>query len=129
MSALWFVGNADPWANGGFSGPDPVTLGSSGWTWDLEFETSLSQWTYARSTLNSFTNIGGGTAWILSGMVAYTTRDANGIDTPHLVGQNDGDGVVDFINDVGVVSVTFGWTIEGDDYVRARINMEVWVSG
>jgi hypothetical protein len=33
------------------------------------------------------------------------------------------------INDTGVDSVTFGWTLEGDNYCMAKINMEVWVSG
>jgi hypothetical protein len=128
MSDLWFLGNADPWGDNGFSGPDPVTIGS-GWTWDLEFTTSTSQWTYARSSLNSFILIGGGTGWVISGIVQYRTRDARGVDTVHSVGQSDPDGVVDFINDTGVDSVTFGWTLDGDNFCKGKINFEVWVSG
>ena len=129
MSDLWFLGNADPWGEYGFSGPDPVTTGSSGWTWDLEFTTSTSQWTYARSSLNSFALIGGGDGWVVSGIVQYRTRDAHGVDTVHPVGQSDPDGVVDFINDGGVDSVTFGWTLDADNFCKGKINFEVWVSG
>lgn len=127
MSDLWFLGNADPWASGGGSGPDPVTQGSS-WTWDVEFETGQTQWTYARASLNSFIEIGGGSAWVISGIVSYRTRGANGTDTLHPVGQADPDGVVDFMNDMSVDDVTFGWTIEGDNWCKGKINMEIWVS-
>jgi hypothetical protein len=130
MSDLWYLGSADPWAYGGWTSPDPVTTGSSGWTWDVEFETSSSQWTYARTSLNTFINIGGGTAWLFSGIVAYRTRNADGSDTVHSVGQSNANGIVDFMNDVAVDSVTFGWGIEGDgDWVEAHINMEIWVTG
>src|ERR1700752_4957561 len=107
MSDLWFIGSANPWGQGGFQGPDPVTPSSSGWTWDLEFTTTSSQWTYARSSLNSFALIGGGSGWVVSGIVEYRTRNSSQVDVVHNVGQTDPDGVVDFINDHSVVSVTF----------------------
>jgi len=128
MSDLWFLSSADPWGDNGFMGPDPVTIADTGWTWDLEFRTSPSQWTYARTSLNSFILVGG-EGWVISGIVQYRTRDSKGVDTVHLVGQSDPDGVVDFINDTGVDSVTFGWTLEGDSWCKGKLNMEVWVSG
>jgi hypothetical protein len=128
MSDLWFLGSANPWGDNGFSGPDPITTGDTSWTWDLEFTTSSTQWTYARSSLNSFSLIGGGSGWVLSGIVQYRTRGSNGADTIHPVGQSNPDGVVDFMNDKSVDSVTFGWTLEGDNYCQGRINFEVWVS-
>ena len=128
MTDLWFFGHADPSAQGGGSGPDPVTPGS-GWTWDLEFETSYSQSTYARTSLNRFSLIGGGTGWALSGIVSYRTRGSNGVDKLHSVGQSNADGLADFMFDVAVDDVTFGWTIEGDNFCEADVNMEVWVTG
>lgn len=129
MSDLWFLGSADPWADGGFSGPDPVTIGNTSWTWDVEFSTNNNQWTYARSSLNTFALIGGGSGWVTSGIVQYRTRGSGGTDTLHPVGQSDQNGVVDFINDRSVDSVTFGWSIEGDNFCQGKINMEIWVSG
>jgi hypothetical protein len=129
MSDLWFIGNADPWATGGWTSPDPVTQGNTSWTWDVEFETSQNQFTYARTSINSFVEIGGGSAWVGSGIVSYRTKDANGIETVHAVGKTDPNGVVDFINDVGVDDVTFGWLIEGDNMCFGKINMEIWVTG
>lgn len=129
MSDLWFFGSADPWGQGGFSGPDPVTQGSSGWTWDVEFETTQNQSTYARTSLNRFTLIGGGTGWCLSGIVSYRTRDSNGVDVDHPVGQSNADGLADNMFDFGVDDVTFGWTLEGDNYCDADLNMEIWVTG
>jgi hypothetical protein len=129
MSDLWFLGNADPSAWNGGEGPDPVTPGDTGWTWDLEFITNSNQWTYARTSLNSFANIGGGSGYVDSGIVQYRTRDSKGVDSVHPVGQSGPNGLADFMNDMGVDSVTFGWTIGADNYCHANINMEVWVSG
>jgi hypothetical protein len=129
MSSLWFIGHADPSETGHWHSPDPVTAGDAHWTWDIEFTTSNSQWTYARSSVNSFALIDGDTAWIFSGIVAYRTRSSHGVDTVHKVGASGPDGVVDFMNDHGVDSVTFGWGIGGDtDYFSANVNFEVWVS-
>lgn len=125
MSTPWYSSSAYPWAQGGFSGPDPITMGSSGWTWDVEFK-PVSGSLYARSCLGTFTNIGGDTGWILSGIVEYRTRNANGSDTVHHIGQANVDGVVAFAWDHNVDSVTFGWTIEGDDFVQSRVVMEIW---
>src|SRR6516162_4889795 len=99
MSDLWFLGSADSWENGDWNSPDPVTLGDTSWTWDIEFVTGSNQWTYARSSVNSFALIGGDTAWVFSGIVAYRTRNDGGPDTVHLVGQSGANGVVDFMND------------------------------
>lgn len=127
MSDLWFWGNTDSFANFGFESPDPVTASDAGWTWDVEFVTNTLQTTYARSSINSLMNSGGG--WFGSGIVAYTTRDLYGIDHPHPVGQSNADGVVDSMSDTGVVSVTFGWYIGsgGGSIVGGHINMEIWI--
>jgi len=130
MSDLWFIGHVEPSSNNGFVSPDPVTLGDTSWTWDLEFMTNSNQWTYAKSTLCGHYFIGADTFWIFSGIVAYRTRGSNNIDTLHPVGQGTVDGVVDFINDTSVDSVTFGWAIGSDAYNSgASINFEVWVTG
>jgi hypothetical protein len=129
MSDLWFAGSADPWGYGGFSGPDPVTEGSTGWTWDVEFETTETQSTYARTSLNRFATIGGGTCWALSGIVSYRTRDSRGVDVDHPVGESHDDGLADYMFDVAVDNVTFGWTLEADNDFSADINMEIWVTG
>jgi hypothetical protein len=126
MTDLWFLGNADPWSSGGYESPAPPT---GSWTWDVQFETTSNQWTYARTSVNSFAEIGGGSAYVFSGIVAYNAVGANGVSTYHPVGANGENGVVDFINDVGVNDVTFGWGIEGDNYCLAGINMEIWVTG
>ncbi len=123
MAQPWFAGHADPWAQGGGSGPDPVTSADTSWTWDVEFSPAS---VYARTSLNRFSNIGGDTAWLLSGIVAYRTRNSKGQDTVHHVGQGNADGLADFMWDSNVDSVTFGWTIEGDDYCDGNINMEIW---
>jgi hypothetical protein len=123
MAQPWFAGSADPSAWGGGSGPDPVILGDTSWTWDVEFA-PVSM--YARTSLNRFSNIGGGSGWLLSGIVAYSTRNADGSDTLHLVGQGNADGLADLAWDSNVDSVTFGWTIEGDNYCDGNINMEIW---
>ena len=128
MTDLWFVASADPSAQNGGSGPDPITPGDTSWTWDVEFTTASSQWTYGRSSMNSFVDINGD-AWVLSGIVEYRTRGADGVDTVHAVGQANPDGVVDYMLDSAVDSVTFGWTIHGDGFCEGRVNMEIWVTG
>lgn len=125
MSDLWFAGNADPWGAFGFSGPDPITVGS-GWTWDVEFTTRSSQTTYARSSINSVALSDGG--MLLSGIVQYRTRNSKGVDKVHPVGQSDGDGIVDFISATSVDSVTFGWSLEADTFWSGGVTFEVWVS-
>jgi len=80
--------------------------------------------------VNSFGFFGADDAWIFSGIVAYRTRNSEGVDTVHPVGQTGHDGVADFMNDQSVDSVTFGWGVGGDTFrFDANINMEVWVSG
>lgn len=123
MAQPWFAGSADSWASGGGSGPDPVILGDTSWTWDVEFPPAG---VYARTSMNRFANIGGGSGWLLSGIVAYSTRNADGSDTLNLIGQGNADGLADYMWDSNVDSVTFGWTIEGDNYCDGNINMEIW---
>ncbi len=65
---------------------------------------------------------------LFSGIVQYTNVDANGITHTHWIGQNTQNGVADFINDSGVVQVTFGWGIGADNLGFAQINLAVWVS-
>lgn len=127
MSDLWFFGHADPWARNGFQGPDPP-LADSSWSWDVEFETGLRYSTYARASLNTFAEFGNDSAWITSGIISYRTRDAQGVDTLHPVGQSDPNGLVDFIHDMGVDDVTFGWTLGADNSCQGKINMEIWVT-
>ena len=62
MSQIWFIGNTDLWSGGGSSTPDPVMQGDATNTWDLEFVTSSSQSTYARTTLNTVIDLGAGTS-------------------------------------------------------------------
>ncbi|HKS81897.1 MAG TPA: hypothetical protein VJR23_10375 [Candidatus Acidoferrales bacterium] len=128
MSDLWFLGNEDMWATGGWTSPDPVLQGNSSWTWDVEFSTSPSQWTYARSSINSFLDLGDG--YVFSGIVSYRTRNADGSDTDHPIGQGTQNGVADFMNDMAVDDVTFGFGIGSNgDIFMANINMEIWVTG
>jgi hypothetical protein len=121
MTELWFINSADPWSSGGDASPNPP---SGSWTWDVPLSTSAIQFTYARSSVNSFAEIGGGSAYVFSGIVSYST--VNGGFNP--VGSSGENGVVDYINDVGVNEVTFGWGIEGDNYCLAGINFEIWVT-
>ena len=116
MADLWFWGNYDAWAANGGATPDPVVGGDS------------DQTTYARTSINSLTDLGGG--FFRSGIVSYTTRDAAGVDHPQLVGQSDPDGLVDFISDVSVVGVTFGIVISSNSnpgLFTAHSNYEIWV--
>jgi hypothetical protein len=126
VTDLWIMGNQDMYASGGFGSPAPPS--GSTWTWDVFVEANASQWAYARTSVNSFAEIGGGSAYVFSGIVQYTNVDANGITNTHWVGQNTQNGVADFINDSGVVQVTFGWGIGADNLGFAQINLEVWVS-
>lgn len=126
MSTPLFAGSAEPWGSGGFTSPDPVTTANPSWTWDLEFDPVAGS-LYARSTLNSFAIIGGGSGWCGGGIVEYRTRNQDGSDTVHSVGQSADDGYVDLIWDNNVDSVTFGWILEGDNYCDGRLNMEIWV--
>ena len=129
MTDLWYFGSARPRAWFGWDSPDPVTAGDSSWTWDVEFATTPEQTTYARTSLSSFSNIGGDSGWIFSGIVEYRTRGADGVDTIHPVGQGKPDGLAAFMTDSAVDSVTFGWGIgSDDDIVGATVNMEIWVT-
>jgi hypothetical protein len=128
MSDLWYWGSIYAAAVGGFESPDPPPLGDTSWTWDVEYYSDIQQTTYARTSLNSVVNYGGG--YFNSGIVAYTTRNLFGVDQPHPVGQSVANGVVDFISDSGVVDVTFGWSVGADggfDLVSADVNMEIWI--
>jgi hypothetical protein len=127
MTDLWFLGAAEPWGSGGFESPDPVTQGSS-WTWDVEFSTDSTQWTYARTSLAAFAEPGGGWGWAQAGIVSYRTRGADGVDTDHPVGASNPNGVAAFMNDMGVDDVTFGWLLGGQELCEATVNMEIWVS-
>ena len=126
MSTPWYAGSADPQAWGGGQSPDPVTPGDTSWTWDVEFA-PVSQSLYARASLAFLSNIGGGTGWVGGGIVAYRTRNSDGSDTNHPVGQSGVDGIVDLMWDSNVDSVTFGWLVEGDNFCYGRINMEIWI--
>jgi hypothetical protein len=103
-----------------------VTTGDTSWTWDLEFGPVAGS-LYARASLNTFANIGGGSGWCGGGIVEYRTRNQGGSDTVHPVGQSGQDGYVDFAWDNDVVSVTFGWIVEGDNLCQGRLNMEIWI--
>ncbi len=124
MTSLWFLGSADPQAIRAYPAPFEYTS----WTWDVEFATSSGQSTYARTSVNTFAIIGGVIHWIFSGIASYQTRDADGVETLHLVGQSTANGVADFIYETGVIEVTFGWGIGADNLSQANINMEIWVS-
>jgi hypothetical protein len=133
MSDLWFWGNEDMWSTGEDS-PDPVIQGDTTWTWDVEFITNSTQTTYARASVNSLSALGSG--YMFSGIVSYRTRNADGTDTPHPVGQTEpsgffNNGVTDVISDVAVDDVLFGWGVgaSGGSVFTANINMEIWVSG
>lgn len=126
MSTPWYAGYADSKATGGGSSPDPVTTGDASWTWDVEFD-PVNQSLYARASLNFFSNIGGGSAWAGGGIVQYRTRNGDGSDTVHPVGQSGHDGIADYMWDSNVDSVTFGWLIEGDDIVTSNLNLEIWI--
>jgi hypothetical protein len=126
MSTPWYAGYADSQASNGGQSPDPVTTSDSSWTWDLEFG-PVSGSLYARASLNTLSIIGGGTAWSGGGVVEYRTRNQDGSDNVHNVGQGAVDGYVDYIWDNNVDSVTFGWIIEGDNFCWSRINLEVWI--
>jgi hypothetical protein len=142
MSDIWFIGNQDMWSEGGWDSPDPVLLGNSTWTWDVEFVTDSTQTTYAKTSVNSVTDIGGD-GYMFSGIVQYQTRNSSGTDVPHPVGQTNpsgffNNGVTDFIWDTAVVDVTFGFGIGGSagsglfsapGVFTANINMEIWVTG
>ena len=130
MTDLWFAGCANPYSYGGSFSPDPVTQANTTWTWDVEFESSSSQTTYARASLSQFVIVNGGSAYAFSGIVSYRTRGSDGIDTTHHVGKGKStpDGVADYMWDTSVDDVTFGWGIEGDWTCIASINMEIWVS-
>jgi hypothetical protein len=126
MSGPWYAGHADPQASNGGQSPDPVTTGDSSWTWDINFG-PVSGSLYARTSMNTISMIGGGTAWAGGGIVQYRTRNQNGSDTVHNVGQGAVDGYADYIWDHNVDSVTFGWIIEGDNFCWSRLNMEIWI--
>jgi hypothetical protein len=126
MSVPWYAGNADSQASGGGQSPDPVTSGDPSWTWDVEFD-PVGGSLYARASLTFLSIIGGGTAWSGGGIVSYRTRNPDGSDTLHAVGQSGVDGIVDYIWDSNVDAVTFGWLIEGDNFCWSRLNMEIWI--
>lgn len=126
MSTPWYSLNVYPIAWNGGAGPDPITTGDTSWTWDAEFDPVAGS-LYARSCLGTFSNIGGGSGWILSGVIEYRTRNQDGSDTLHPVGQSDPDGMVAIAWDNNVDSVTFGWTIEGDNVCESRVNLEIWI--
>jgi hypothetical protein len=128
MSDLWFWGSIYAAAVGGFQSPDPPSPTDTSWTWEVDYSSYIDQKTYARTSLNSVVNFGGG--YFNSGIVTYTTQDIFGVELPHPVGQSDPNGLVDFIADNGVVSVTFGWEVGADggfDLVSADVNMEIWI--
>ncbi len=140
MADLWFFGNEDMWSFSGDDSPDPVIQGDTTWTWDVEFVSSSSQWTYARTSLNTIMDLGGG--YMFSGIVSYRTQNPDGSDTDHPVGQTNpsgffDNGVTDFMSDWAVVDVTFGWGIgssgsglfSSGGSLTANINMEIWVTG
>ena len=126
ISVPWFVNNADPSASYGGEGPDPVTLGDTSWTWDVEFDPSSSL-IYAKTSLITFANLDANWGLVVSGIVAYRTRNADGSDATHLVGQSNPNGTADWVADTNVDSVTFGWLIgAGGTFCQAGIVMEVW---
>lgn len=126
MSTPWLAGSTEPWSSGGDASPDPVTTANTSWTWDWEFPPVAGSF-YARISLNTFSIIGGGSGWCGGGIVEYSTRNPDGSDTVHSVGQSGDDGYVDFVWDNNVNSVTFGWIVEGDNYCQGRLNIEGWI--
>lgn len=129
MSELWITGAHWVQASGGGATPEPVPVGDPTVTWDVNFVTSPSQWTYARGSLSSYFCTGEGAAGV--GIVAWTTKDANGFVLPHFgfFDPNSDEGLEDSISDFGVIGVTFGWYIYsgGSDACVADMTMEVWV--
>jgi hypothetical protein len=143
MSDLWFAGCEDVSSVGGGDSPDPVSWPLGGtigwnlsWSWNLVFSTDSNQSTYARTSLNSITDLGGG--YVFSGIIRYVTQNPDGSFVDHPVGLSNPGGVVDCMWDSAVVAVTFGWGIGGSagggpfsvaGIFAANINMEVWVTG
>jgi hypothetical protein len=126
MAVPWFNGSADPSAWGGGESPDPVTSGDTSWTWDVELDTGASP-VYARSALTTFAIPEGDWAWLQAGIVAYQTQNPDGSTTTHNVGRSNQDGTVDWMWDVNVNSVTFGWLIGAGSFCQGGLNMEIWV--
>ena len=124
MSALYFMGSVNPWSYGGVPSPLPVTLGSTGWTWDVEFVTSRDEWTCAKASLNTVYNPQGEGFWAFGGVIAYRLNDGS-VQFP---GASEFGGVANFINEPEVDSVTFGFGVEGDGTLVAGFIFEVWVS-
>ena len=136
MSDLFVANSADFWAWGRWDSPDPVAVGTPSFSWTLRWEPDSNQLTYARTSVNTVMDLGGG--YVFSGIVRYVTQNADGSFTFHNVGATnpsgffDG-GVTDFIWDVAVFDLTFGWGIgsSSDGFVSgtfaANINMEIWV--
>jgi len=135
MSDLFVANSADFWAWGGWDSPDPVTVGTPSFSWTLRWEADSNKLTYARTSVNTVMDLGGG--YVFSGIVRYVTQNADGTFTFHNVGATnpsgffDG-GVTDFIWDVAVFDLTFGWGIgSSGGFVSgtfaANINMEIWV--
>ena len=127
MSTPWYAGFVEPWELGN-SSPDPVTIASPSWSWDLQFDPVAGS-LYARSTLNTFSLIGGGTGRCGGGIIEYAILNPEFQTMPRVnhVGQSADDGYADLIWDNYVCSVTFGWIVEADNYCRGRLNMEIWI--
>ncbi len=131
MSDPVFAGWDLQWASGGFESPDPVVQGDQGWTWEVELAPAN---VYARTSLSFYANlgyvnlVGDYSSSAFSGIVSYTTRNDDGTDTQHSVGQAaaGGNGVTPFVWDTNVDSVTFGWGILGEGWCSATFNLEIW---
>lgn len=132
MSDLFLTTSADPWSMGGDDSPDPVSVLTPSYTWSVRWNADATLLTYAKTSLNSVMDLGGG--YVFSGIVRYVTQNADGSFTFHPVGTTnpsgffDG-GVTDFIQDTSVFDVTFGWGIGssgGFSVFTANINMEIW---
>ncbi len=74
--------------------------------------------------MDGFATIGGSSGFG-SGVVEYRTVDSSGRRTVHPVGQSGANGLADYVWDTHVSSVTFGWLVEGDNFRRSKINMEI----
>jgi hypothetical protein len=132
MSDLFLANSTDLFSYGGGDTPDPVSMSTPSYTWSVRWNADPTLLTYARTSLNSLMDLGGG--YVFSGIVRYVTQNADGSFTFNNVGITnpsgffDG-GVTDFIQGTSVFDITFGWGIGssgGLALFTANINMEIW---
>jgi hypothetical protein len=129
MSDLWFAGNQDRISFFGGDSPDPVNpLADPTWTWQVSYSPDINQTTYARTSVNTILDAGGG--YVFSGINRYQKQNSDGSTDWVVPGAANANGVADFIWDTGVFAVVFAFGIgsSGGATFEADINLEVWVT-